>query len=255
MNSLINRIVFLGLFILFGLQSSFAQIVNIEGKRKHLKDTINWRGSIDLGFSLVDNGSQVLNINSALRVEHFRPKSWWLLLSEYNQLKAENQDLIHDGFQHLRYNYLLSDIITLEAFGQLQFNERLNLKVRGLLGTGPRFIVMNKDQNRIYLGAAYMYEYNEEEDPRKFFNDHRISSYLSYALNFNQNFKLNGTIYYQPLLKDFNDLRLSGQLNMLLNITERLLFRTSIQNIYDSRVPETVSKNIFKWINGLKFTF
>lgn len=246
-------------FILFLILGSTilaeAQIVNIEDKRTERRDTINWYGGVNLGVNLVDNGNAVVSLNGALNLEYVNRRHWLLSLSKYNLIQVEKKDVINDGFQHLRYNYSINDWLTYEAFTQIQYNENLNLTFRWLLGSGPRFRLTGKNKQRAFLGFAYMYEINEESDPKSTFNDHRLSTYLSFAFTIGENLKIASTSYYQPVFNDFNDLRLTSQSAFIFKITQKLLFTTNFNITYDSRVPEEVQNTIYSLSNGLRWDF
>ncbi|MEM9821414.1 MAG: DUF481 domain-containing protein, partial [Bacteroidota bacterium] len=140
----------------------FAQIVNIEDKRTAVRDTVLWMGYVDVKFNLIQNGAQLFSINGDYRLEHLRHRHLFLYLGQYNLGKAEGNEFVDDGFQHIRYNYQTNDWLAWEAFTQLQYNQLIKLKMRWLLGTGPRFRLYKKSKSQFYLGTLYMFEYNEE---------------------------------------------------------------------------------------------
>jgi len=166
---------------------------------------------------------------------------------------------VDDGFQHIRYNYRLNKLLTWEAFTQLQYNELIQLRLRWLLGTGPRFQLLNKNNSRFFLGMLYMYEYNEERTkengPIQFLRDHRLSSYLSYQFNPTDVLSFAGTIYIQPVLNDFSDIRISSQSTLLFKISSKLQYSTSFSLLYDSDVLEGVQETIYQLTNGLRWNF
>ena len=243
---------------LFSLNLS-AQIVNIEDKRVNRVDSIAWFGFLNVGFNVIQNGKSVVSINGDLRIEHVRKRHTWLALTNYNLGKVEKQDVINDGFQHFRYNYEISSGVTWEAFTQTQFNEAIRLQLRWLLGGGPRFNLIRKENHEMNLGALYMYEYNEEhfkETAVTFYHrDHRLSCYLSFVTHPTPNFSISGTSYFQPLLNNWDDLRFSSQTSLIFHLTKKLHYSASFSLLYDSRVPETVANTIYNWKNGLRWEF
>jgi len=237
----------------------FAQIVNIEDKRPTLKDSIDWLGHVDVKFNLIQNGAQIISVNGDYRLEHFRDRHLFLFFGEYNIGKLAGDAFVDDGFQHIRYNYRLNKLLTWEAFTQLQYNELIQLRLRWLLGTGPRFQLLNKNNSRFFLGMLYMYEYNEERTkengPIQFLRDHRLSSYLSYQFNPTDVLSFAGTIYIQPVLNDFSDIRISSQSTLLFKISSKLQYSTSFSLLYDSDVLEGVQETIYQLTNGLRWNF
>jgi len=237
------------------LSQTNAQIVNIEDKRANRADTVAWHGRLNIGFNLADNGSTVVTFKGGINLEHVNNRHWFLSLTNYNLVQVEQQDFINDGFQHFRYNYQINSILTYEAFTQAQYNEKLKLRLRWLMGSGLRFTVLNQEKHKVFLGLTYMYEFNRESEPEKEFRDHRMSTYLSINVKPFKNAKLSNTTYYQPVLNNLKDLRLSSQTALVINLTKKLLFTTIFNITYDSRVPESVTNTFYSFRNGVRFNF
>jgi hypothetical protein len=123
-----------------------AQIVNIEAKRVNLSDTTAVYGQLNLGFNLVENGNSIISINGGANIEFVKKKHWFLILTNYNFFQAGKEDFVNDGFLHFRYNYQLNKYLTYESFTQAQYNEKLNLRLRWLLGTGLRLTLLKKEK-------------------------------------------------------------------------------------------------------------
>ena len=169
--------------------------------------------------------------------------------------RVEDASFVQDGFQHFRYNYHWKPCLTWEVFTQLQYNEKINLRLRGLLGTGPRFELLDRKKNKIYLGTLYVFEYNEEflETTQKLFSrEHRLSAYLSYTLNPNPILSFSGTTYFQPSV---NDYRISTQQNLTIKIIKNIALSTSLGLSYDSSPPGEVINLIYQLANGIRWTF
>ncbi len=232
-----------------------AQIVNIEAKRVAHVDSSEWYGRLNLAFNLVENGNSIVNLNGGTNLEYVKGRHWFLTLTNFNFVQVGKEDFINDGFLHFRYNYSINKVISYEAFTQFQYNEKLRLKLRWLLGSGLRFTLLNKENHNAHLGLTYMYEYNEETNPEIEFRDHRLSSYFSFAIRPFQNATLRSTSYFQPVLSDFNDLRLSSQTALAINLTKKLKFTTTFNITYDSRVPEGVVNTIYSFRNGIRWDF
>ena len=238
---------------------AFAQIVNIEDKRGALADTSAWLGYIDLKFNLVENGNSVISINGNLRLEYLQNRHTFLGLTNYNLGKVGGDDFINQGFQHLRYNYKVKRRLTWEAFTQAQYNEKIKLQLRWLLGTGPRFELFKTEKNRAYLGTLYMFEYDEEvsveDNFEEYHRDHRLSTYFSFRIQAHPHISIAGTTYFQPVLTDISDLRISSQTSLNFDISSHWAFSSAFSITFDSDVPEGVVNTIYQWKNGLRWNF
>ncbi len=236
-----------------------SQIVNIEKQRRSQPDSIHWFGYINLGFNLVENDKTIITIHGDMRHDFAKKRHSFLSISNYNLGKVEDSDFINDGFQHFRYNYSINSWLTWEAFSQVQYNERINLKLRGLLGSGPRFKILDSERYHLYFGSLYMYEYDREvegeEETKIIHRDHRISSYLSVSFQPLDILELSSSSYYQPVLTDLNDLRLSSESRMTVRLTKHMKLTSAFSIVYDSRTPEGVPNTTYRFVNGLRWDF
>ncbi len=252
------KIVLIYCLLLFNIEAN-SQIVNIEKQRKNTADSIHWTGYINIGFNLVENNKTIITVNGDMRHDFSKNRHTFLSISKYNLGKVDTEDFLNDGFQHFRYNYQIKKRIVWEAFTQIQYNERINLKLRWLLGTGPRFKVVDKKRYQLYFGSLYMYEYDNEvqgeEEEVIIHRDNRLSSYLAFSFQPLDNLTFNSTSYYQPVLSDLSDLRLSSESNVLINITQRLKLSSTFSIVYDSRTPEGVPNTTYRFTNGVRWEF
>lgn len=233
-----------------------AQIVNIEDKRQ-TKDTTGWFGQLDLNASLTRNQNRVFSAGSNLRIDHVRQRAAYLLIGNYQLLRVAEQNFLNAGFFHLRGSRALTDRLDWEAFAQVQYDQRLRLNLRQLLGTGARFQLTNSEADPVYLGVMYMYEYDEFADQELFYRDQRLSTYLSFRIRWG-GAQLSSTSYYQPILPDFSLPRISTVTTLQLSITNRLTFTSKFSLTYDGRLnrdlPDVPATN-YNWTNGIRFNW
>ncbi|NRB49467.1 MAG: DUF481 domain-containing protein [Saprospiraceae bacterium] len=236
-----------------------AQIVNIEDKR-FLKDTTGLFGQLDLGLNWVRNTSSVLSFNTGLRMDYIQKKDTWLFLSNYNLIKTGSNRQVNAGFGHLRWSRRLTDHISWEAFGQSQFDERIKIRYRGLLGTGPRFNLFGKGKQKLFWGILYMFEYNELNDGEgeAYFRDDRLSISLSAQLQLSPTLRVANTSYYQPVISTLGEARLSSGTSVQLKINSHLSFVTTFNITYDARIAAEVGgvpKTIHRLTNRIRWVF
>lgn len=233
-----KRILFLLAFISFSL--SHAQLVNIESQRMQT-DSIRFvlRGDFSFSYDNYD-GDYIYQIGSSLATQAKSKdlKKIFLLLGNYNLIRSEDQDFQNTWFLHLRYNQKLSNLFRLEAFVQSQHNQLLNINARNLIGVGLRFKLVSKENVRLYLGNAYMYEEEKSDDFDVKNYNHRNSSYLSLSANIpNSNVEITNTIYYQPLYSDFTDYRILEQFKLNVPLSKVLSMYTLLDYYHDNLTP------------------
>jgi hypothetical protein len=235
-----------------------AQVVNIEDRRMQVPDSVHFMGFADLGGYFFKNDKSLLSIKGNLQLEYYKDRHFVISLTNFNLINSDEQNFLNDGFQHIRYNYVANKWITLEAFGQLQYNERTRLLLRGLTGAGPRLRLKPIFKQRVHLGIIPMYEYNQIRDTILIHRDIRLSNYLSIHVRLFQNkVSVSSTTYFQPLINDWSNFRVSSETSILFQILKRWNFRTSFTYAYDNdrRIPENIPDQVYSFNNGLRWDF
>ena len=111
------------ILILFAFQVQ-SQIVNVEKKRKGNDN--GFQGTTGLEFIIKESGKKIIEFQNSIDLQYKYNANTFILLNNIRFLNADGGDLENDGFVHLRYNYTIKDssFLTLEAFGQYQYNEK-----------------------------------------------------------------------------------------------------------------------------------
>ena len=244
-------------FILFLKTSTFAQVVNIEDRRIRVGDSLRWLGKADLGFNLIQNTQQYLTASAAVQLEFKEKKHFVLSLSAYNLAKSSSQNILNDGFQHVRYNYDITDKTVFEIYAQAQYNERVRLRLRTLAGTGLRFKILRKTATRFYLGTSYFYEHTQFRDTTIPFFTHRLSIYAAFSQKIGNSARFASTTYYQPDVFNLGNMRWASDNSLLVPLSKKCIFRLNLTLTYDTdpRLPEPVPDLIYAWTNGIRLEF
>lgn len=242
--------VILFLFIYSGVSG---QLVNIETKRMQ-SDTTGWRGVIGSAIELQKSTTHVTNISAHAQLQYKSKKSLYLLLLNYELLKGEGTTFQNDIFYHLRYNYKLSKQLRWEAFNQLQNNNVTGIKLRFLVGTGPRFKLSDTKKLSLYAATAAMYE-KEKETKGLHHEDIRSSSYLSISWRPVSNAELTTTGFYQPLFREFSDYRILHELKLRFLFTKKFSFFTTWNLLYDSRPAADIPSETHLLKTGFDYNF
>lgn len=230
-----------------------AQVINIESKR-FLKDTNGFIGKADLNFNINQNTSQVISLGVNIHSQYVHNRHRVLAIGDLAFIKAGKQDFVNSGYQHFRYNYKLSQILTWEAFVQAQYNRILLLDRRYLAGTGPRFKLIKQPNFRAYTAVLYMYEYQSQNNDSIESYNNRISSYLTLSLS-SKKLEFTSTTFYQPNLSNFDDFRIANDTAFEIIITGHFNFKVGFNLLYDTRQPIGIPDLTYILKNGLTYKF
>jgi len=188
-------------------------------------------------------------------LQYKKKKHLFLVVSNINFIQAGGNDFENAGFQHLRYNYKINKWLTAEAFTQAQFNKMLNVDFRGLLGAGARFEIMDKKSFYLAAGSLYMYEFEEISEGNIYHRDHRISNYINLKYKLNKLLSFSNTTYFQPLISDMSDFRVSMQNKFSFKISDKLSYNLTYNLMTDTNPPIGIVETTYSFSNGLSYKF
>ena len=242
----------LPLFFCLLFFGAYGQIVNIENRRIY-EDTSGWSGSVDGGFSAVQNDKPLYSYSLRPRIQYKNRKHYYLLLGDLAYTRGQKTTYANSGMTHFRYAYRLwNSPWKWESYAQVQYNQLLNQKLRTLAGTGLRWKFFDNKKYRGFAGSSFFYEYEILQTDHVTNDGVRWSNYLAWFIDPGKGWSFNGTTYYQPLLSNFNrDFRISGQYQMLFHIYKRIDIKLEYSFYYDSRPPADVRNFVFSTLAGV----
>jgi len=241
------------IFIFSGQLS--AQLVNIEKSRKEAKP--GFQGDLATNLALTKNTRQIFEVGTTMHVQYHKNRQTVLVLNSINFMRVEDDDLINNGFQHLRYNYTLGEgFTTAEVFTQHQYNSIRLLKRRFLLGGGPRFRIYENDNLGFYIAPLIMYEYELlNDEPGTQSNRFKGDLYVSATYAIDERVNFSHTTYYQPDMARFNEYRISSETGLELKFNERFAFLVTYELAFDSKPPADIPRLFYTLKNGVKYKF
>jgi len=149
---------------------------------------------------------------------------------------------------HLRYNYTINDWLAWEVYSQYEYNEFLLLDRRVLVGTGPRFTLIDEKGGGLWIGTSGMVE-NErlnaesiEEGLNPESTIARWSNYITGELSPSDKVSWVTTLYYQPRIPVFGDFRFVGETGLAINLSEKFAFTTDFRVRHDADPPGTADE-------------
>jgi hypothetical protein len=231
------------------------QVIHIDNRR--MADTTKgFSGEVSLQANLVQNLNDIFQTNNMAQFHYINGRHRALSISSFNLTVFNESRIANDAYQHLRYNFELTDRLSPEVFAQYQYNELIKIGFRTLHGAGMRFAVLNNDsaKTKLFAGLSYMYEY-EEETTGKIIRAHRANFYFSAGLPVGRLIHLDAIAYFQPNLQYFADVRTSVELIVDVHITRRLSLMLVHSLIYDGAPPEGVRNIFYNFRNGLRYRF
>ena len=233
------RLILFSLLFLLLFVSPFlkAQVVDIERQRLS-SDEKGLRGGANISGSYLDNDEIIYSLKALGNLQYRVKNNLFLLIGDYKISRSTDTDFQDAAFLHLRYNRTVSNLITTEAFMQIQDDKISLLKYRFLAGAGARIKIISNESLLINFGAIPMYEFEELlDDASTTHQDIRISQYLNAVVGISEAVDFYSTTYFQPIYNLWEDYRLHNESRLEVTLTEKANLNITNTYSWDANPP------------------
>tara|TARA_Y100000746_G_scaffold171563_1_gene148863 strand:- start:319 stop:1062 length:744 start_codon:yes stop_codon:yes gene_type:complete len=242
----IKNILFFCLSLFLSTDFLFAQIVNMESARKENLSGFHFQANLGL------NGSSgtVDRTNYSVETRLDFNSNKWQRFGVFSYKREEKDDSItsNNTFFHLRAVRKVNSLFSWEIFTQLSEKPLQKIKRRELFGAGVRLSPFKS--LRIGLG---LFDENEERILSETRKTTRLNTYITNDFKISDTATFESTLYIQPDIDDFSEVRSFFVAGLRLKINEKFSSIISYENTYDSSPPpNTDESNSFY---GIKFSF
>ena len=164
------------------------------------------------------------------------------------------------GLFHYRQTYRYNENVSPEWYWQVNYDRPQLLDFRVVMGGGARTSFARGDWGQFGMGAALMLEHERLDLPDLAVHPDqttllRWSYFLTLRVVPNENLVITSTTYLQPVLDDFDDLRMLANLRLASSITDELDLTVSFDLRYDSRPPDGISALDTSLRTGVRYTY
>lgn len=220
-----------------------AQIVNVLQQGRVAED--GWAGRLSLSATWKAGNTEVIDTSVGLGASYRAASHLVFVVARGRRGLQGDKTFIAQTFEHLRYRYTLTDLISVESFVQHEFDEFRRINLRLLGGLGGRLSLHFGDNFSAALGLAYMLERELYRDVGRVGGpdgqtNQRGSSYLNLRWTPSKNMIFNNTVFVQPRLDNFRDVRLMNEASVTVKGLSWFGLRLAFRLDYDSRPPAEV---------------
>lgn len=233
--------------------------VNVERLRKGL-DGNGVAGSVDASLTGRAGNSEGVVAGGAAQMQWLQGRHGELVYATGDYARLNKTTTISRSVFHARYSLQLMQRGYWELFAQQQTDRFRLLRSRELVGSGPRIAIIQGPQFELFLGTAYMLEYetiNVQPGATDATNilAHRWSTYLSLSFLQDDRFSASTTTYIQPRFDRFADFRLLNETALVVEINKLLATKLSVSVRSDSAPPTGVVPTDVEVKNSLVVKF
>ena len=242
------------LVLLFTIPATSTAQVNIEQHRPRADGT---SVILDASTALRSGNADLFDISAGGQVNHRSGKHTILALTRVRYGKNDGTTFASASFGHLRYTRWFLPRLAGEAFAQLERDRFTLLQVRSLFGTGARLQVADASNLQVYYGSSFMFELENLDEAKVEVHPasseiFRWSHYLSVRWQITERSAVSTTVYAQPRLDDFSDVRLLQDAALEVGITNAVSLRITLRQRFDNRPPDNLEKHDLFVENGIR---
>jgi len=231
--------------------------VNVEPIRRELAES-GFGARLRLSLSTYQGNTEgiVAGAGALLGGRSERHLGFLNASADYAHIGGETA--VYQSFVHLRHNYQLRRVLWWEEFAQSETDRFRRIRLRVLLGTGPRFGIFQEEAAELYYGAAYMLEHTEIRSGTEFEQPrlvHRFSNYAALTVRPDDRIALSTVTYFQPRFDEASDMHVLNVTGVEFKITELLQSRIDTITRYESKTPDGVKSTDFEFKSSLELRF
>jgi hypothetical protein len=246
-------------FLLFIFITQFslisAQVIDVEHLRRNA-DSTGFAGSVGINLNITKNTKSIFLFGGNAYIQYRNGKHLVFYINGTSYKKVDDTNIVNKGTNHLRYNFDLNDFITLEAFGQIQYNSISKIDKRQLAGGGTRFKLASKEKYTMHLGTILMFEHEKINTTPVVYNDNiRFSGYFSVRYFPTENISIGSSTFYQPRIDKFYDYRLHSYNSLSVKLIQKLSLKITYIISYDAFPADGIPKTQYDLLNGIVYVF
>lgn len=232
--------------------------VNIEPYRQQVAEQ-GFGAGVRASMASYAGNTRGVIFGSAGLVGVHGPRNFAFLTLSGDYARLNGEVSVAKWFGHLRHEYRLLGWLAWEEYAQIESDRFRHVKLRELVGTGPRFTLAHTDPFQLYYGASYMFEHTNLDTTslagRGEGGAHRFSNYLSAVLRAHERITLSSVTYYQPRFDEPSDFIVLSVNGADFAITPLLHTRIDAISRYDSITPPDVHSADLELKSSLELRF
>ncbi len=230
-----------------------AQVLNVETYRTEADTIRTWTGSLSFGLTAAKQKSETIQLTNRTHAAYFGKYNSYLFLTNLNMLRIDDE-LISNGYMHLRTTFNYDNRWSPEAFTQFQYSQDWGLRRRYLAGAGIRYDFISTDDFIAGFTTGAMYEHEvwrAEGGQRRQFDRFKSTNSLLMRGNLSPTAQLNIVGYYQAEPVSFFTPRLTGDIELRFRISRFVQFGAQFSTTYDYAPATDVVSWIYSFRNNI----
>jgi hypothetical protein len=233
--------------------------VNVEGLRRD-DPPLGYSGTVGGDLAIRTGNVDLLQLGLNARLYTVTESMTRLIVGNGGLGLLSGSRFASSGLLHFRQTYQAEGPFSPEWWGQFNYDRPQILDLRAVTGAGVRTSFASGDWGQFGMGAGLMAEHERLDLAETAVHDSnttfiRGTYFLTLRLVPNENLLITSTIYIQPTVSDWGDVRELVNLRLASSITDELDLTVSFDLRYDSRPPDGIDALDTSLRTGLRYTY
>ena len=179
------------------------------------EDEPGWSGELAAAIAIAQGNTEYFEFDLSAAAQFQADGHRVRGLADFTRRTASGVEISEATLLHVRHNYRLTEVVHSLVFLQAQRNPFQRIDSRFLLGLGARFDLVRGETFGTSVGASYMRERETlTEDDSGATTRNRGNFFASLLGRPTDQLRVDAHAFYQPVLTDWSDARLSAGSNL-----------------------------------------
>lgn len=235
----LSLLIILTVFLSAGPSAS--QVVNVERYRTADDTLTSLAGALGAGLTISKNITRIVRLTNSADLTYNTRFHEFLIVGRNSLLRVEGENVLNDGYLHLRSVFYRHNALAPEFFLQAQYNQDWGMKRRGLAGAAVRIRFTQTKNFRAFASTGLMLENELWVDEQKGLRTERTLVKSTTSINLRgrvtESMEVAAITYYQARPVNIHKPRFTSDVQLRFRISENLRFVFQFVSTYDSDPP------------------
>ena len=249
------KIIIISILVMLLVFRCHGQIINIDkiDTSKYSNIAI-FNVKMSLGLLIDKQFSDLYVSSNSVDISLRKNKLLWIFSGNETYSEFQNSSILNSGYVHLRLRNHYRDRTHFESFTQLQWNTKVGLTDRFLIGENIRTNLWYTKSWEMTVGTGIMLEKFDWKYNDQYYNNTihiKSNNYIKWEGNSSYNSLLSFALFYQMPFNDFAKPSIFTNLLFTVYATKRLGLSFNYMTSYYSNIPAQIGAFRYTFNNSL----
>lgn len=256
------------LLLLLAASAGRGQIINIDktDTADYIKKAV-WNGNISLGLEIDKQKSTLIDASNFLDVSLQKWHELYVLSASNRFTYNGPQNFLNTGYVHLRWRHNYKEQLHPESYVQYQWDASIGMLHRFVAGENLRYNFWHHRKWEMTVASGIMYEnelwnYSAVDSAKippqpvnQKSSELKWNNYIKWQGQISSAAGISIIVFYQTAFNDFLRPRISGVVNLDVNVSKHFALGMKYSGLYDAGPVVPIFKFYYSYSNSLAYKF